>query len=196
MIFFSPSEIIYSIAYSFVLGIIFGCIYSASEVIFSSLNKLVRSVPTVYKNITTFSKKTVRDMLSVKYDSSISNFYKNIKDAVLFLFFGISTIILIYITLDGVFRLYVLLTLTASFILAKKTLGTIFCTLFEAVFRRFYIFVVYLEYFTLYPIRIFINYFKKILYRSLRPINAKIKKVRINKLIKRKINEVAKCYGK
>lgn len=190
MKFFTVEEIIFSVVFSLILGIAFGCIFSTSEAIFSSLNKLIFSPAAVYRKINNFSKESVEEIILYKPTSKLSHFSENIRDAILFSFFGIATLILVYITLDGIFRLYIAVTIAIAFILAKKTLGKLFCKIFERVFQCLYKSLVYIEYFILYPIHFILKFFKIRFIKLWRPINIRLTEKKNESLINKKISEI------
>ena len=192
MKFFTVEEIFYSIFFSFALGILCGCIFSASDVIFTSLNKVIISPLGVYRKIGCFSKKSVEELILYKPKTKATNLTKNILEAILFSFFGIGMLILVYSTLDGVFRLYVLITVALAFVLAKKTLGKLFCKTFERVFRYLYKALIYVEYFILYPVNFVFKFLKAKFIKAWRPIKAKITERRVQALINKKISEIKK----
>ncbi len=195
MKFFTLQEIIYSVLSSFTLGLFYGCIYSASEVISSSVHKLIFSVPNVYLKADGFTKAKVKEIISDKPETKLTRFSENLTDAVIFTVFGIGALLLIYITLDGVFRIYVVVALVTAFILARKTLGKLFCALFERIFQILYTGIVCVEYLLLYPVRLFVNFIKETLGRIMRPIERKIIKKRSLLLSQKKILEIKKIIS-
>ena len=195
MKFFTSAEIIRSVVLAFTLGVFFGCIYSASGRIFSSLSRLLSSAPLVYRKIKSFSKTVVAELLYQKSESHLTNIALNVCDAIVFSAFGISSLILFYIALDGVFRIYVAATLIFGFFLAKKTIGSVFCRLYDWVFGFFYRFILYVEYTALYPVYIIVNFIKMIFAKVINPIKRRIGKRRRNSLKRKKINEIKKAFG-
>lgn len=192
MKFFTVQEIIKSILFSFITGVGFGCIYSASEVVFSSIRKIIYSLPAVFHSIPVFSKSFVETVVKQKSSTKFSRLSENIRDAIIFTFFGAVTLILMYLILDGIFRIYVIFILIAGFILSQKTIGSLFCRAFDFLFRFVYKILIYIEYLFLYP---FYNVYSVI--RALvKKIAGRISRYKINRrtdsLIKRKIMEINK----
>ena len=192
MKFFTFQEVIISIISALILGIIFGCIYSASGILFYSLRKLISSVSAVYRNIDAFSKETVKKILSHKSFSKLSRLGENLCDAAVFLFFGISSLVLVYLTLDGVFRAYVFAVLIFAFVISVKTLGKSFCVLFDYIFRYLFKLVIYIEYLFLYPVNFIIKSLKTIIIKICAPIGKRIDEIKFRNTTNRKIMEIKK----
>ena len=195
MKFFTLTEIIRSVILAFILGISFGCIHSASEKVFSSFSRLLSSVPSVYRKINTFSRASVEELLNRKSESKLTKLTSNICDAIIFTVFGICSLVLFYITLDGVFRIYVVTTLICGFFLAKKTLGNGFSRLYDWIFKILYRFILYVEYFALYPVYITVAFFKRFFIKIITPIKKRINKKRRLILERKKILEIKKVFS-
>ncbi len=123
MIYFKTSEIIFSIYSSAILGVIFGILYSSSLETLGYLKKFISLPFQCLKNARKFSVKRIFIISFEKNNTKISKISKNIYEFLIFTLFGCFTIILSYIALDGVFRLYVLVIIGFFFMISKSTIG-------------------------------------------------------------------------
>ena len=114
----------------------------------------------------------------------------NITDFFFFLSFGLCLIICLYVTLDGVIRLYVPVIAIISFIISKITIGRFSCAIINSIFNRIYnvIFII-LHFVFYYPIQVIM-----ILSNRTCSIAEKLKKNmlqnRSKNIVKRKTNEI------
>ncbi len=170
MIFFTFSDFLNSIFLSSFTGIIFGCFYVASKSILISIKKFVVIFKDVYIAFK-YKKRVMKD--SYIHLSVVSS---NIYEFILFSFFGLSTITVIYLTLDGVFRAYVVLIALLSFFISKNTVGTLFSKLYTYIFNKFYIVLFETLYIMLAPFLMLFNLIYSLIKKAILPL--KIKKLR------------------
>jgi len=196
MKFFAFFEILRSVFLSAVTGFIFGCIYMASERIFLAVRKIIYLVPNVISCYKDFSYGTVYKKIKKQNIVKFTPVTQNIYEAILFLLFGIYTVLLTYIVLDGVFRIYILITVILFFFVAKKSIGNIFAKLFDKVFANLY-FIFFLAFTVfIFPIYKFINVIVKFSKRVLMPLQIFYLKWRSEKLIIKKKMEINKILVK
>ena len=132
MRYFTAHEIIRSLMVSIAFGLSCGCIYTASVSIFSAIKRLLLIIPSVFRKLNGSVCETVKSR------KEKLGFFKNLAELFLFLFFGICLNLLIYVTLDGVFRLYVPIVACIFFVVGKKSAGRIFEICFNYIFNLIY----------------------------------------------------------
>ena len=182
MRFFTTFEILNSILISILTGTFFGCVYSASESIFSAIRVMI------YIPIDAHNRICTKNSLRQKNKEGNFKFHilKNILEALLFLFFGVGVILMLYLTLDGVFRFYVITIVAIFFILGKNTLGEPFRKIFDCVFKKIYLILYNVVYFIMLPIYKAFLFLKKHIIKLILPLKIKIVNFKSKKLIKKK----------
>lgn len=116
MKFFSFYEILNSVISSFSIGLIFGALYNGAKSIFFYLFSFVYLLPGKIIKLFFFEKK--------KRMQSGRKISDNLVDFMYFILFGTAILITVYITLDGVLRLYFFLFAVFAFFLGSHFLGT------------------------------------------------------------------------
>jgi hypothetical protein len=149
------------------------------------LSRIVRLVPDTLLYLKTKSKFFPKKIFLPQ----------NIIDFIAFMFFGISSILLIYIVQDGIFRFYIVILIIFSGILSSKTLGNAFCRILNRLFDIIYLFLFKLFLILLFPVykitEGIINLCKKFYY----PIQIK-KQYRKHKAITaNKIREIKQIFS-
>lgn len=138
MIYFETSEIIFSIYTSAILGLVFGFIYSSSLETLGYVKKFIYLPFQSAKNAVNFSIKRIFIISFEKNNSKIGKVSKNLYEFLIFTIFGCITILLSYVALDGVFRLYVLVIIGLFFILSKRTLGNLSEKILKLIYSCMY----------------------------------------------------------
>jgi len=152
MNFFSLEEVLISLLYSVIYGTVCGCLYKASARILRAIKKIFLFLFYVCK---LSQKPTYKDILVTAKNNEIipkSKIGKNIYEFILFLFFGTGLIILYYITLDSIFRVYIAITVVLFFFISKEFVGNIFVRVFDFLFNSVYFLLLYLFTFSFYPL--------------------------------------------
>lgn len=190
MKFFTAIEILRSIFLSVIAGTLFGCLYRAAEVILISLRKIVFLLPNAMSAAGSLKSRGISEYINRKRRIKLSPVAKNIFDFFIFLFFGISLILLYYVTLDGIFRIYVLITVSLCFTVAQRFFGKPFAAVFDWVFSKIYFVLFLLLTICTFPIVKAVKFVKKQVTKLIVPIRAKYVNKRSQWLIKRKLMEV------
>jgi hypothetical protein len=120
MIAFTFEEIFKSVISSIFFGALFGAAYRISNVIFVFLHKLLFIFYDSLKLAGNISKENLKEAVENRKKRGASEITKNVLDFFFFLIFGIGTIILTYAVTDGIFRLYVILTVILFFFVSKE----------------------------------------------------------------------------
>lgn len=189
MKFFATFEILQSVLLAAAAGLIFGCVYRASERIFFAFGKLLSLIPSVISTLGNFSRKAVKEKIRRKNTGMATPLMRNLFEAIVFLIFGIATLLLFYIALDGVFRVYVLITVVIFFVFAKRSLGKAFADIFDRIFFCIYYVLFISVGVILIPMYKLTNGFLKVLKKFYIPVSDKIRQKHSRRLIKTKIKD-------
>lgn len=147
MIFFTLAEIFRSVTFAAICGILFGMFYNISTSVLKSVIKLIFIIPKTFYVFKNSQKRSTDNKTFVRF----SAVYKNVLDFSVFFLFGISVILLYYIILDGVFRLYVISIVTAMFFITSKSIGNLCATVYNRLFDKFYSFLSKIMYVLCFP---------------------------------------------
>ena len=192
MKFFSAVEILNSLFFSMFFGIISGCIYKSSVFIMCAIKKTFLIPFDSFKLSCDFSLNKVKYKWNTRSKLKLNLIEKIIFEAILFSIFGLSTLFIIYIFLDGVFRFYIILTVVIFFIISVKTIAKWGGIVFEKIYGKIY----FIELLFFSSILLPITKVLLFIYTKLAKITAPIKiKYKISKSIcieKKKINETFK----
>ena len=190
MKFFTFFEFIRSVFLSALAGLFFGCVYRASERILPAVRKIICLLPNVISALSDYSYRNICKKIKEHNTVKLTVVGKNIYEAVLFLLFGIGVVLLNYVTLDGVFRIYVLIIVSVFFFVSQKIIGDLFSKIFDRIFEVFYFISFWAMTVLVFPLykltQLFVASAKKII----APIQKKYTIFRCKKLILRKKNEV------
>ena len=190
MRFFTTLEIFRSFFLSAIAGIFFGCLYRAAESILVSFKNIFLLIPNAIRAAGN-SKRRIYEYINRKQRIKLSLVAKNIFDFTVFTFFGICITLLYYIALDGIFRIYVLLTVTLFFMLAERFLGTPFAKAYSAVFFKIYAAAFYAMTFILLPLVWLLRLAKILMEKIITPFKIRYLKKNSQRLTKRKLKEAA-----
>ena len=190
MKFFTVYEIINSILLSSVSGIIFGCIYSASESILIFLKEIVFIFPNAIRLFPFLSQKAIWKNAVARKKIKLSFVGRNIFEAFLFSFFGIAMILISYIALDGYIRLYIFLLAAIFFFLSHKYVGKKFSAVFDRVFGVIYFITSFLISIILFPLYKAAIKFIPPIRKAFSPLLKAVRRKRCERLLKNKLNEI------
>lgn len=192
MRYFSVYEIIRSIFFSALSGVVLGCIYKASVCVLVAIKSCVLFIPSVINLLPGFKISRIHELIRFQKIHSINPASKNVFEFCLFLFFGIYFILLNYIILDGIFRIYILFILIAMFFVAIKTFGKFFSYIFYRSFDLIYFSALFIACVMLFPIYNIL----RLIFIPLRCLYSKFKVCRrlrkSDKLIRKKVSEARK----
>ena len=129
MIAFTYGEIVSSI----LLAILYGCLYAVLFSLVCLIVNMVLSLPKIIRDTLSFDKiLPPPSFKNLKTDNSCGGFLSFI----CVILFTIGFLLLSYLALDGVIRIYMLILSFASFYLSKITFTEFLSRLFMAAFRR------------------------------------------------------------
>ena len=195
MKFFTSFEIFRAVFLSAITGLIFGAVYIASERIIFWIHRIIYLVPNTIKSIPQFSLSEIirknKNKPAVKY-SQIS---KNIHEGILFFLFGLAFILLLYIALDGLFRLYVLLIVVIFSLISVKSIGKLIARSLECFFSAVYAFLYRLLLVIFYPFYRLLSRILKLIRRACIPIKKRRLLKLSQKITKRKFMETDKAFS-
>ena len=190
MRYFTDLEILRSICLSILFGIFLSCLYVMSRGICHIAKKILALPCNVLKLV---SKFTLRKLKTLTYSDNIIS--KNCKvnhvyDAIIFSIFGILYVLHTYVTLDGEFRLYILLISVFSFYLFTRTAGNILYLTFKRVFEYIYSCGLLLFGVAILPMYKTLKFITLIIYKHIEPIKQKhlLRKSKI--ITSKKLSEV------
>ena len=127
----SANEILFSLLLSIAFGFMSGGLYKSAVCVTNGVKGIFLTTLRVWKT------STIRGFLSENawQKSERLGTKRNVFDFFFFLILGILYIVLCYLTLDGVFRIYMLIFAAASFFISKITLGALFERVIDFVFK-------------------------------------------------------------
>ena len=185
MKYFSANQILLSLIFSMLFGIAAGGLYKSASCTVSGVRCIFKSVISACKSssFSDFNDKKQGQKHKIVYIN------QNIFDFFFFTTFGILYIILCYITLDGVFRIYTLIFSAASFFISKNTLGTFFTRVINFIFgiltRVVFIFFCIVT----LPLKVLIKIIVRLMSAPTKRFIMRLKKRRSTKLMKKKRSE-------
>ena len=187
MIFFTFSEIVISLLCSIFLGVIFGGVYFASELLLSFVKGSFLIIPRAFLLSRKLSITNMKIQINAMKRVKLFAVEKNIFEFFVFLFFGISFIVLSYITLDGSLRAYMLIPLCLFGFISYKYLGNFFSSVFYRLFLGIYSISVVSLAVCFLPLCRFYVLLQRLFVFILFPLKLKIIKKRSLSLLNRKI---------
>ncbi len=190
MKFFTVYEILNSILFAAVSGIIFGGIYSASESVFAFLKEMLFVFWKGIKLLPYLSWKTLRNSIKSRKEIKLSSVERNIFEAFLFSFFGIAMILISYIALDGYIRLYIFVLTVIFFFLSKKYIGKMFSLVFDEIFGVIYFITLLLISLFFFPAYKLVLMLTPLIKRIFSPVAKAVRKRRFERLLKKKIKGI------
>ncbi len=193
MIFFSLWEILISVLTASLSGFVFGLFYMASGAIFSSVKEIFFLLPRALINIPHFKLK---NWGIPKGNRSSRKLSREIFDFFSFLIFGIAFIVINYLVLDGVFRVYFFIFVLIFFLIAKKTLGSAFSIAYSRAFDFLYKRIFVLISLFILPLYKLIRKITELIKKITSPIRCKIFELRSQSLTRKKLLEIEKILKK
>lgn len=190
MKFFTASEIFSSVIFAVLTGTIFGCIYKCFESLICALKKIIFIFFDSFFLSADFSIQKFNEAKIKRKNLKMSLFLKNIFEGIMFTLFGIATLLLLYICLDGVFRVYIIVIAVIFFIISVKTIAQGFSRLFDWVFNKAYSMVLFLLSIILVPFSKVITVLSRLAKRIILPIKLKMQAARSQYIVKKKIKEI------
>ncbi len=163
MRYFALADVARAVLFSSLLGFLMGCVYNSLSTLISCTYRLITICFDVLRSHSI--KQCVKHY--PPENTAVSNVKRSIYDLLFFVGCGIEYIILCYLTLDGVHRLYVLVPTVVAFFISKNTLGAIFekliCFAYTAIYRGLFC-VLYL---LTYPLKVVCRLVYKLLTKPL-----------------------------
>ena len=166
MIAYTFKEILLSVFSFLSFGIIFGILYSVSDLFCRICGKLVLLVPTAYISL---AKKQKGSSVSIKKKSK-NKILRNIYEATVFLVVGGVLVLLYYVYLDSMFRIYPIIFFSVGFYTAKRYVGDFCYKFLMLAFEKFYIILLFIAKYAVAPIFYILDFLKKMLCKILYPL--------------------------
>jgi len=188
MNFFSFYDIINSLLLSSVFGIALGGIYSSFEAIIKGLYSL--TVMPIRVLIGRTRSEIINELRKENSKTSRTVILQAVYDFFFFVAAGILYVIVCYIALDGVFRLYMLLASLSFFLLSNKTLGKAFNLAIRFLFVTTSQILFPCLFALAYPIRLLFSVLKAPILKLCSKAKHCIGVSRANRIKKKKIKEM------
>ena len=190
MNYFTAGDILFSILTTLIYGFVFGMLYKSLQEILFIFKRLITLIPCAIIICDQIPISGIKKHLKSKNNITKLSVSRHILDFLYFSCFGITLILINYVTLDGVVRLYIPLIAIISFITANLTLGDLASKILYKVFNKIYLalFIACSIVFR-YPVKLFKILLEKVKLKYL-TFNKKINARRSKKLIEKKINEI------
>ena len=188
MKYFSFSDIIYALLCSSALGFIMGGIYNSLSALTGCVRKLL-CVGIDAVRSPSISHCKSRSSLNKRQGASV-----NVYDFVFFLSFGAMHILLCYLTMDGVQRLYILIPSIITFIVSKNTVGAAFEKIIIWIYTPVYRILFILLFVITYPLRLIVCGMKILLTPLFKRIVLLINKTRINSLHRKNKRQIQRFF--
>lgn len=192
MKFFTVSEILISIFFSAISGILFGGIYCASESIFLFLKEMILIFPMAVKLSPDISLKNIINKIKSRKKICLGSIERNVFEAIMFFFFGIVMILISYATLDGYIRFYIFIVTALFFILSRKYIGKLSSAVLERIFRAIYFITIIFISVLIWPLYKVLNKLTPLVKRVVMPAVYSIRKKRSERILKAKLREISK----
>lgn len=192
MKFFTVSEILISIFFSALSGILFGGIYCASESIFLFLKEMILIFPMAVKLSSDISLKNIINKIKSRKKICLGSIERNVFEAIMFFFFGIVMILISYATLDGYIRFYIFIVTALFFILSRKYIGKLSSAVLERIFRAIYFITIIFISVLIWPLHKVLNKLTPLVKRVVMPAVYSIRKKRSERILKAKLREISK----
>lgn len=192
MKYFSDLDILRSICLSIFFGVFLSCIFIASESVRTIIKKILYLPANTASLLRNFKRREIVRLSRNEIYNKKSSRANNVYDFITFLIFGLLTVVHFYVTLDGVFRVYVILIVICSFIVFKKTVGALFELLIAKTFVCAYTALLFFLGLTLLPMYKTVKFMTKIIYKRIEPIKQKYLFKKSKKTVSRKLTEVRK----
>ena len=188
MIYFSEWEIFSACAAFFTLGLFFGGVYA-------SFNRVLEFILFL---ITLFKKIIKKYMNLSKIQKANENTFKNriLSDFIFVFTLGIIFILLQYIFLDAMFRIFSLAVFLFGFIAGYKTLGKLFMFILKGILSKTEILIFYIMYYFLYPFYFFLKLFHRIFSPIFNKVNYRIGEMHYKAVTGRKKKKIDRFFKK
>ena len=194
MIYFTAAEVLITVAFFVVLGACFAFVHKAIFETATFLSALVHLFGDAFKMYLGIPYKDVIDKRSQK--NKLSFVEQNIYEALMFLSFGISTIIGMYALLDGQFRIYPLIIIILSYCACGKTVGTIASGIIKRLLFYIQKILLILVYIAFLPVFFVFVQTKKIVSYVWIIISSKYLVRRSKRIVKIKLRNAKKVFSK
>lgn len=196
MMYFTFREMLVALLSYLAFGFFAGWVYECLRCLFADIGLLFAVVPAAWKSALLRDKGEREAVFRKATDKELPPVKREICGFVFTLFFGVTFLLLTYLALDGVFRLYMLAAALFSFAVFEKLLGIPSRKLALAGFSRVLRVLFVLLHLVFFPMRVVLRFFGRYL---LSPICEKVRdlvlRIRNGILVKRKISEWQKSLN-
>ena len=195
MNYFTSGDILFSILTTLIYGFAFGMLYKSLQEILFIFKRIITLIPCAIIICDQIPIRGIKKHIKSKNNIRKLSVSRHILDFLYFSCFGITLILINYVTLDGVVRLYIPLIAIISFIIANLTLGDLASKILYKAFNKIYLAVfIACSILFRYPVKLFKILLKKVKLKYL-ALNKIINARRSKKLIEKKINEIKMFQG-
>lgn len=157
MKYFALGDVLYSLASLSLLGFVMGGIYNSLSTIMSAIGYLL-SV-----GIKVARADSIHGYRKAHLNQGKHTATESIYDFIFILCYGVIFLLICYLTLDGVVRLYSLIVSVAVFFISKKTLGRMFDKIILYVSHALCKAVFCIVFVLTYPLRVIVSILSKVL---------------------------------
>ena len=186
MIAFALREIVLAIFSFLLFGVLFGILYSVSDLLREILGRMLLLIPYAY--ISVVKKEKSIEVSSGRFRKN--KILEGIYEALIILIIGIILIFLYYIYLDSSFRVYPLVFLGAGFYVAKRYIGDYCYKALLVVFDKTYGIMFFLTKYIVTPPYLLFLFCKRLAAKIYRPIQKHCATRYSDRITERKKREV------
>ena len=185
MRYFTFSEISRALICSSILGLLAGGIYNSLSTLFSCVYRLLSLGRAVIRS-TSVSQCRVHASI----DNEHSVLAMGVFDFIFFTVLGCAHILFCYLTMDGIFRFYILITSIIAFFVSKKIFGAIFEAVIVRIYTAIYCMSFAVVFVLTYPLRLIWRLTKRIFSAPIKRAEKVITTLIISRLIAKKQKQI------
>lgn len=187
MIFFNLSDYIAAALVMLTFGAVTGGVYPSLRIL-AHFGKKLLTIP-----YSALRAKKITDFRHSRSDLKIKR-ASNVLDFCYFLLIGLTYILLIYVALDAVFRVYTAVILVTAFKLSQKTLGNLFGRFLEWITALVYNASFCIVYTALTPAKVLVRTFYGLAYPLVVKLSQKRQARKFKRLLSKKEKEIVSFF--
>ena len=192
MKYFTDFEVFRSIYLSVLFGIFITGVFVASDSFCRMVKRIFALPADVFKLVHSFSLKRLKSFSAGDLKNAKNKKVNNVYDAIMFSIFGVLLVLHFYVTLDGIFRIYVLFVVIGTFVFLKKTIGSVLLIVFEKIFLYIYSVILFFSALIVLPMHKTVKFMTKIMYKRIEPIRQKHLLKKSKKIVNKKLAQIGK----
>lgn len=193
MIYFTLNEILLSLFAATLAGVLLGTMRRGSIRAFGAAINVFRKLPQIYRSKYVFSKSQ-KSGIKISAENCRGGFTKHAFDFLYTLISSVVFILIGYIYVDGIFRLYTLLALSLSFFASDMTLGKSIDNFMALPIKYAELFVLFSLKLVLYPFFAVMKGSFFVLKAFYRPVKKHKQCHTAKRLYKRKKQEICRIF--